>query len=86
MNDIAASPYLTYWKAWGALLVLTLLMALASSPFIIVLGIAAKATIILAWFMHLKEERLDFVLYVVVSLVFFSWLLYYLTIPDARAM
>lgn len=85
-SPYGAVDYSVYWKAWGALLALTLMMAFISSPGFIVAGIVAKVTIIMAWFMHLKEEKLDFVLYVVVSLFFFAWLLYYLMIPDARAM
>ncbi|MDH3591630.1 MAG: hypothetical protein OER88_07120 [Planctomycetota bacterium] len=86
MSEHADTSLLLYWKAWAALLVITLVMAFFTSTGVIVVGIAAKVTIIGAWFMHLKQERLDFVLYVAVSLVFFSLLLFGLIAPDGAAM
>jgi len=75
-----------YWKAWVVLLAITLVMVFVESPTLIVIGICAKATIITAWFMHLKYEKLDFILYVVLSIVICSAFLFGLIYPDGAAM
>ena len=75
-----------YWKAWATLLAITLMMIFFTSTGMIVVGMLAKATIIMAWFMHLKYEKLDFILYVVLSIVILSAFLVGLILPDGRVM
>ena len=82
----AGSPHLTYWKAWGALLVITLAMILMSNPMLIVVGMTIKAMIIVLWFMHLKQERFDFILYVLLSTFGTALVMFGLIIPDGYAM
>jgi caa(3)-type oxidase subunit IV len=96
MTDSAATPaptgseyrnYALYWKAWAALLAITLLMVfLHSHVGMIIVGMIAKATIIMAWFMHLKAEKLDFILYVVLSIAILSAFLFGLILPDGSVM
>ena len=81
-----ASPHMTYWKAWGALLVITLAMILISHPILIVIGMSIKATIIVLWFMHLKYERFDFILYVLLSTFLTSLVLFGLIATDGYNM
>lgn len=82
----SAIPYSRYLKAWGALLVLTLIMVKIESPTIVMMGIFAKISIIMAVFMHLKDETFDFMLVIVFSIVFFAALLFGLIAPDGMAM
>lgn len=88
MSETATTPsYARYWKMWGALLVITLLMVLLPSTLpVIIVGIGLKVTIIGAVFMHLKDEALDFVLIIVFNIMFFSLLLYGLLVPDGLVM
>lgn len=96
MTDSAATPapaetheghYALYWKAWATLLAITLLMVLLhNSKSMIIVGMLAKATIIMAWFMHLKDEKLDFILYVVLSIALLAAVLFGLIAPDGMAM
>ncbi len=58
------SSYSTYVKVWGALLVLTALLVLAGRAFHEALGVLAlltitplKASLVLYFFMHLRDER-----------------------------
>ena len=52
------ASYATYWKAWVALLALTVLMvASPGGHAVTAAAIAIKAGIIGAWFMHLRYER-----------------------------
>jgi hypothetical protein len=78
--------YRIYLKAWLILLGITVLMLLVQNPSFLVAGMAAKATIIALWFMHLKYERLDFTVIVAVSIVLFSLVLFGLIAPDGLAM
>lgn len=78
--------YGSYWIAWLILLGITLAMVLTGNPTILLLGIGAKATIIALWFMHLRHERLDFTLYVVLGTLLTAAFLYLLIVPDGRAM
>lgn len=85
----AATPspnYAVYWKAWGALLVVTLAMVFISGRVLLIAGMALKASIIAWWFMHLRSERKDFVFYVVFSIVVFSLVLFGLIAPDGMVM
>ncbi len=78
--------YGVYWKAWGVLLGITLVMLYVHSAPVIMIGIAAKALIILMWFMHLKTEHKDLVTTVVVGIFATSLVMYYLMAWDARGM
>ena len=84
--------YRTYWIAWGVLLVLTLTMVvldrapLPYGAFLIVMltAMLAKATVIAAYFMHLRFERWPLVLAIVLGLPINAAILYILIVPDAR--
>jgi caa(3)-type oxidase subunit IV len=86
MTTAATPNYRVYLKIWGILLVITLLMVFTHKPAILVPGMAAKATLIALWFMHLKDERKDFILYIVSSIVLLSLILFALLAPDGKAM
>jgi len=87
MSENTAPSYARYWKAWAALLVITLLMVfLPTSGAVILVGIGAKVAIIASVFMHLKDETLDFVVLVAFSIVFFALILYGLMVPDGLVM
>jgi cytochrome c oxidase subunit IV len=81
----------TYWITWSVLLVFTVVMLWADSAslprqaFVIFMIIAmlTKASIIGANFMHLKAERVQLVLTVVVGLLVTGAVLYVLIAPDA---
>ncbi len=84
-------PYRTYWRIWGILLVLTLVMIGTEAVDLprtagLVLLIAAmltKATLIGGWFMHLRFERASLVWPLVASTIITAAFLYFLLIPDA---
>jgi len=85
-----AGDYKVYVVTWGWLLVLTILevgIVLAhvpKVPLIVSLVILAlmKATLIIAYFMHLRYERLSFIYAVVVPL-FLGLILFSGVAPDA---
>ena len=80
-----------YWITWGVLLVFTVAMLWADTASIprlafVVFMVAAmltKASIIGANFMHLKAERVQLILTVVVGLLVTGTILYVLIAPDA---
>ena len=78
--------YKTYWYAWLCLLVVTLLMVLTLDPLVLIAGMSLKALIIALWFMHLRYEKLELVLYVLVGIFATALLLFFLIAPDGRAM
>jgi caa(3)-type oxidase subunit IV len=86
MTTATAPNYRVYLRIWGVLLVITLLMVFTRNPAILLPGMAAKATLIALWFMHLKDERKDFIFYVGGSIVIFSIVLFVLLVPDGKAM
>jgi cytochrome c oxidase subunit IV len=81
----------TYWMTWSVLLVFTVAMLWADSAslprltFVVFMIVAmlTKASIIGANFMHLKGERVQLILTVVVGLVVTGAILYGLIVPDA---
>jgi cytochrome c oxidase subunit IV len=85
-------PLRTYGATWAALLVLTLVLlslesaALPRGVFVslMVVAMLAKASIIGAYFMHLRFERVSLVAMVVVGLLVTGAVLYFLIVPDAR--
>ncbi len=78
--------YKPYWIAWLCLLAITLAMVFIGNQAVLIVGMALKATIIGAWFMHLRYERLDFVLCVALGILATSLVLFFLIAPDGRAM
>jgi caa(3)-type oxidase subunit IV len=86
MTTATAPRYAVYLRIWLALLAITLLMVFTRNAAILLPGMAAKATLIALWFMHLKDERKDFIFYVVASIVIFSLVLFALLVPDGKAM
>jgi hypothetical protein len=76
----------TYWKAWGALLAITLAMVFIGHAPLLITGMCLKAFIICWWFMHLRQEKFDFVLYVLGGLFLTAVILYGLVLPDGRMM
>lgn len=82
----AALPYGLYFKAWLVLLVLTVLMVFLQNPTLLLVGMSIKALIITLWFMHLRYERIDFVLYVLLGMFLTAGVLFALMVPDGLAM
>ena len=78
--------YRTYWVAWLCLLAITVAMVFTGTRPVLILGMCVKATIIALWFMHLKYERLDFVLCVLVGIFATGLVLFGLIAPDGMAM
>jgi cytochrome c oxidase subunit IV len=80
-----------YWITWSVLLVFTVVMLWADSASIprlgfvifMVIAMLTKASIIGANFMHLKAERVQLILTVVVGLLVTGAVLYVLIVPDA---
>ncbi len=86
MDAVAETPYWTYWKAWIALLAITLVMLTFGHAALLTTGMSVKAGIIAFWFMHLKKERFDFVLYILVGIFATALVLFLLIMSDGRAM
>lgn len=78
--------YKTYWYAWLCLLVLTLVMVFIGDPPVLIAGICVKALIITLWFIHLRYEKLELVLYVLGGIFATALVLFFLIAPDGRAM
>lgn len=78
--------YRPYFKAWAALLVVTLLMVFLQARPLLVVGMLVKGSLIAWVFMHLRSERRDFVFYVVGAIVVFSAFLFGLIAPDGLGM
>lgn len=83
--------YGLYWRTWGALLLITLLMVvLDEAPFArpalvaVMLGaMLSKAALIAGHFMHLRFERLALTVMIVLGLLVNGALLFVLIVPDA---
>ncbi len=86
MDAVTESPYWTYWKAWLFLLGITLVMLTFKHAALLITGMSVKAAIIVFWFMHLKKERFDFVLYILAGIFVTALVLFFLIMPDGRAM
>ena len=79
-----------YWRIWGILLVLTVVMVFVDqSPmsrgaliFVLVAAMLSKATLIGAYFMHLRFETMSLVVTVVMGLLITSLILFILIAPD----
>lgn len=77
--------YGVYWKAWFVLLLVTFLMVYIPQRELLVGGMLLKASIIVLWFMHLRYERLDFTLTVILSILLTGLLLFFMIAPDGKA-
>jgi len=96
MTDVTAQPtavaaeaapnYRVYFKAWVALLGITLLMVFYTHTGVVIAGVMAKAAIIALWFMHLRYERRALVWCIVLPILVTAMLLFGLIIPDGLAM
>ena len=79
-----------YWRIWSMLLVLTLIMVfIDQSPLsrsvlvsVLVAAMLAKASLIAGYFMHLRFEKLNLILIVVVGLLITGLILFALIAPD----
>ena len=79
-----------YWRIWSMLLVLTLIMVfIDQSPLtrgvlvsVLVVAMLAKAFLIAGYFMHLRFEKLNLILIVLVGLLITGFILFALIAPD----
>lgn len=82
--------YRTYWLTWVLLLLLTLTMVfITQAPLsraliggFLVLGMFTKASLIGAYFMHLRFEKMNLVATVVIAILFTAAVLFLLVAPD----
>ena len=81
-----APDYKIYLKVWLTLLVVTLVMVFFQNRAVLIGGMMIKASLIVLWFMHLLYERIDFILLMLVSIAFFSVLLFGVIAPDGLVM
>ncbi len=81
-----AVDYRTYWLAWLALLLITLAMVFIGSRPVLITGMTLKAAIICLWFMHLRYERLDLLLCVILGIFATALVLFGLIASDGRLM
>ncbi|HXQ28573.1 MAG TPA: cytochrome C oxidase subunit IV family protein [Gemmatimonadales bacterium] len=86
--------YRSYWISWSALLALTVVMlATETVPMyhtialaLLLVAMVVKATVITAWFMHLRFERAALVVSVVGATVLTAVVLFGLIVPDGMAV
>lgn len=86
--------YRTYWVAWSVLFALTILMLLTeAAPFyrivavvLLVVAMLVKASLIVAWFMHLRFERAALVVSVVGATLATAAVLFGLIAADGVSM
>ncbi len=79
-------PYGFYWKIWGVLLALTVVMIAIDNRLVLLAGIVVKATLIAMWFMHLKYEFKWFTWTLVLATALTAGCLFGLIAPDGFAM
>lgn len=90
MNETEHGGYRIYVLTWFWLLMITMLEVgfVLVHPIKVLLAVVLvtlslmKATLIIAFFMHLKYERLNFI-YAVVSPLFLGVILFFALVPDA---
>ena len=90
MNDEAGGSYAIYWRTWGFLLALTIVMVVldqAAIPrvllvLVLLLAMMIKAGLIAGTFMHLSDEKLSLALTVVATLLLTGAVLFFLIVPD----
>ena len=86
-SGVGSSPY---WRIWFVLLVLTLVMVfIDQSPLtrnllvLVLVGVMlVKVSLIAGYFMHLRFEKLNLILVVLVGLLITGLLLFVLIAPD----
>ncbi len=86
-SKVVSSPY---WRIWFVLLVLTLVMVfIDQSPLtrgvliLVLVGVMlVKVSLIAGYFMHLRFEKLNLILVVLVGLLITGLLLFVLIAPD----
>jgi cytochrome c oxidase subunit IV len=89
-KDAAEVGYAVYWRTWGFLLVLTLVMVVldqAAVPRVVLVlvlltAMLVKAVLIAGTFMHLNQERLSLALTVAIALLATGAVLFFLIAPD----
>jgi cytochrome c oxidase subunit IV len=87
IHDIGTA---TYWKVWGVLLLITLVMMLIDTAelartvlvLLLLVGMLAKASLIGAYFMHLRFEKLSLVGIVAAGIFFTGAALFFLIASD----
>jgi cytochrome c oxidase subunit IV len=87
-------PYAVFWKTWGVLLALTLVMIFVDvmhMPRLVLLGVLlsamlTKAFLIGARFMDLEHEKLVVGISVAFSILFFGAFLFAFIVPDGIAV
>ena len=82
----ATPNYAVYFRIWMVLLAITLAMVFIDNRSFLVVGMSVKAMLIALWYMHLKDERKDFIFYIAGSIIIFSLLLFGLIAADGSAM
>lgn len=83
--------YGIYWRTWGFLLALTLVMFVLDSlamprlPFVLIMitAMLLKVALIAGIFMHLRQESLDLVISIGLCVLGLGAILYGLIAPDA---
>lgn len=78
--------YRSYWIAWLVLLILTVAMLAVGNPTLLLGLVMVKASIIALWFMHLRQERFDVSMAVLIGIVGTGVLLFVVIAPDGKAM
>jgi cytochrome c oxidase subunit IV len=89
-KDAEEGGYSIYWRTWGFLLVLTLVMVVLDQAAVprVILGsvlltaMLVKAVLIAGTFMHLNQERLSLALTVAIALLATGAVLFFLIAPD----
>jgi cytochrome c oxidase subunit IV len=89
-KDAAEVGYAVYWRTWGFLLALTLVMVVldqAAVPRVVLVlvlltAMLVKAVLIAGTFMHLNQERLSLALTVAIALLATGAVLFFLIAPD----
>ena len=94
MNSGHEIGYGVYWRTWLALLALTVIMVFTDkAPLprgvlvaILVAAMLMKASLIGAYFMHLRFENIGLIVAVMVGLFFFGAVLFLMIVPDGLEM
>lgn len=89
-KDAAGVRYSVYWRTWGFLLALTVVMVVmdqASVPrsllvLVLLTAMLIKARLIAGTFMHLNQERVSLYVTVAVALLLTGTVLFVLIVPD----
>lgn len=93
-ETIMVAAYKSYWKTWGLLLALTVVMIFVDvTPlprllmlFVLLGAMMTKAYLIATEFMDLKHERVEVGIAIAVSILFFGTFLFAFIAPDGFAV